>query len=138
MNPNRQATEPYGEGEDRDLQALQRHRARPLSVGECSMIGSGDLGLPYGTPSPCFGKCDGCDKREYPSQEELDAYEKETEVAIQAAIALDNAMSSGESSGSFTHEGLRRHDQLGSPGPLSARGEVRHLRMERNLARATS
>ena len=39
------------------------------------MIGSGDLGLPWNTFP--FGKCDGCDKREYPSQEELDAYEKE-------------------------------------------------------------
>lgn len=80
-------------------------------------------GAPVWNTFPCFGKCDGCDKREYPSQEELDAYEKETEVAIQAAIALDNAMSSGESSGSFTHEVCGGTINWVRQGPLSARAK---------------
>ena len=70
------------------------------------------------------GKCDGCDKRSIRPQKKLDAYEKETEVAIQAAIALDNAMSSGESSGSFTHEVCGGTINWVRQGPLSARASA--------------
>ena len=53
---------------------------------------------------PCFGKCGGCGSREYPSQDDIEAEEKDFEKFMVPVQLIDGAIGRGEKSGSFTHD----------------------------------
>lgn len=72
---------------------------------------------------PCMNKCLSCDKREFPTQVEIDAYEVECEKAMQPVLALDAAISSGEKSGSFVHEACGGTIHWTYSGPLAMRAK---------------
>lgn len=54
---------------------------------------------------PCFGKCDGCDSREFPTAQDLADYEKEVDACMQPILCIDEQMSAGQTFGSFIHSG---------------------------------
>lgn len=72
---------------------------------------------------PCFGKCDGCDKREYPTQKDLDDFEKETELLMQPVLEMDRAVNSGETEGSYKHEACGGTIRWTCTGPLQLRAK---------------
>lgn len=68
---------------------------------------------------PCFGDCDGCDKREYPTTEEIAAYESEVDRSMQPLLCIDEQVNAGQTFGSFTHHGCGGTITWRVEGPLA-------------------
>lgn len=68
---------------------------------------------------PCFGKCGGCDSREFPTPEDLARYEQETEDVMQPILCIDEQMNAGQTFGSFIHKGCGGTITWRIHGPLA-------------------